>query len=262
MHDIKALEKEWTQYNKKRYRPFYFIGLFFLVLLSGIYVYKKTVFLKKTVPVTVIKKSQERVKKPAIVSKSVEKTPYTLLSNSAILSIQMDKHETEDTINVGNTLNAEHLQRDTKEVEIPTLPIIDNIPVIDTVREKKKRRKKKSLKENLHVNVKHKKRHLKILKSSGKIALKDVAHRFRRTHNVDDALFLSKSYYKQKRYLKSEYWALETNKLDANIEDSWIIFVKSKIKLGQKSEAVKILKKYIAQSHSQKAKKLLLKLRY
>ena len=58
-------------------------------------------------------------------------------------------------------------------------------------------------------------------------------------------------------YKKSEYWALETNKLDEDSEESLFIFVKSKVKLGRKNEAVTILTDYIKMTNSQEGKKLL-----
>ena len=92
-------------------------------------------------------------------------------------------------------------------------------------------------------------------------SLKDVAKRFRLGHDTDDSLFLAKSYYKRKNYKKAEYWALQTNKINNNIEDSWLIFVKSKVKQGHRNEAIRILNNYINRTRSVEAKVLLEKIK-
>ena len=88
-------------------------------------------------------------------------------------------------------------------------------------------------------------------------AYTDVENRFKISKDVDDALFLAKSYYKKGLYKKALYWSLETNKIDGNIEDSIFIFIKSKIKLGNKTEGLTILNAYIKKTSSQEAKRLL-----
>jgi hypothetical protein len=101
------------------------------------------------------------------------------------------------------------------------------------------------------------KMHLDIIETSSVTAYKDVEKRFLQSRELDDALFLARSYYKKGDYKKAEYWALETNKLDENSEESLLIFVKSKAKSGHRNEAVTILTTYIKESNSQEGKKLL-----
>ncbi len=125
--------------------------------------------------------------------------------------------------------------------------ILVDIPILDGRQEER---------SNASGNVR-KKIHLDIIKTTNVTAYKDVEKRFKQSHDVDDSLFLARSYYKKGNYKKSEYWALETNKVDSNIEESMLIFVKSKMKLGRKNEAKNILTTYIRKSNSPEAKKLL-----
>ena len=81
--------------------------------------------------------------------------------------------------------------------------------------------------------------------------------RFLESHDIDDALFLARSYYKKGDYEKAASWALEINKLDEDMEEGLLIFVKSKVKMGRKNEAISILMTYVKKSDSQEAKKLL-----
>jgi hypothetical protein len=122
-----------------------------------------------------------------------------------------------------------------------------------------------SKKEELLVDIplleeEHNKTQLNIIGTSSVVAYEDVEKRFAQSHDIDDALFLANGYYKRGDYIKSAYWALETNKLDSNVEESIFIFVESKIKSGQVNEGISILKKYMKQSNSEEAKKLLFRI--
>lgn len=99
--------------------------------------------------------------------------------------------------------------------------------------------------------------HLDIIGTSSITAYEDVEKRFLQSHDIDDALFLAKSYYKRLNYEKAVYWAFEVNKLDQNVEESVLIFIESKVKLGQRNEAILLLKNYLNKSDSEAGKILL-----
>jgi len=103
--------------------------------------------------------------------------------------------------------------------------------------------------------------HIEVTEANSKSAYKEVEKRFRLGHDIDDSLFLAKAYYLRGEYKKAEYWALQTNKINDNIEESWLIFIKSKIKTGHKNEAIRILNTYIQKTNSREAKVLLQKIR-
>ena len=87
--------------------------------------------------------------------------------------------------------------------------------------------------------------------------INDVIRRFKKNKNPALSLFIAKRYYEMKNYQKAYNYALVTNEIDNNIEESWLIFVKSLVKLGQKEMAVKTLNSYIEHSGSTRAKLLL-----
>lgn len=121
--------------------------------------------------------------------------------------------------------------------------------------------KEKSKDDLVDIPLLDEKANLNIVESTSVSAYKDVEKRFFQTHNIEDALFLASSYYKRGDYNKAQYWALESNKIDADMEESIFIFVKSKLKLGNKSEAISILVSYIKKSDSEEAKNLLYKIK-
>ena len=130
--------------------------------------------------------------------------------------------------------------------ENESMEIVEDIPIPENV---------KTIKEPKV------KMHLNIIETTSLSAYKDVAKRFNQSHDTDDSLFLAKSYYRKGNYKKAEYWALQTNKVNENIEESWLIFAKSKVKLGRKNEAIRILTVYIKKSNSVEAKSLLDKIK-
>ena len=91
--------------------------------------------------------------------------------------------------------------------------------------------------------------------------IKDLEERFKETQDPQDSLEIAKYYYKIKDYKKAENWAVNTNNLDGDIEESWLIFAKSRAKQGFRTDAIKVLQTFYDETNSQKAKSLLDKLR-
>jgi tetratricopeptide (TPR) repeat protein len=90
--------------------------------------------------------------------------------------------------------------------------------------------------------------------------LKDVIRRFKKNKNPALSLFIAKRYYAAGEYQKSYNYALMTNEIDKNIEESWIIFSKSLVKLGQHELAMNTLKSYLKTTKSSAADVLLRKI--
>lgn len=85
----------------------------------------------------------------------------------------------------------------------------------------------------------------------------EIINRFKKNNNPALSLFVAKKYYELGDYEQAYNYALITNKINKDIESSWIIFTKSLIKLGKKDKAIVTLKQYIKQSHSSSARILL-----
>ena len=84
-----------------------------------------------------------------------------------------------------------------------------------------------------------------------------LKEKFEKTNNIIFALMLAEEYYFSKDYTQSNKWALIANQLDADNEKSWLWFAKSKVKLGQKEDAIVALKAYIKNNKSKAAQTLL-----
>jgi len=232
MYDIKLLENEWKKYRKKKLKPWLLMGVGLIVLaMAGFF------FLSNNK-----------------IDFSRFDTSFMMASNSASSEVEnTDKTNSEIKSNVliNNALNTLEIEKIVPDkvntvVKDSTNSFVD-IPILDGKQENSVRYGQKG----------RAKVHLDIVESTSVTAYKDVEERFAKSHEIDDSLFLARSYYKKGNYDKSEYWALETNKIDPNIEESILLFVKSKVKLGRKNEAISILKSYLKKSNSQEARNLL-----
>jgi len=234
MYDIKPLEEEWEQYRKNKRRPYVVIGLALFLMSAGTgtwYYMKKKGYLALDRNIT----------------KKVKPNTMNFVENKALTRL-----EVRQVVQV--------------EPEMLSNEIVENLPLS----EEKKVHKKPRVKMNIvtteipmikkHVKIEekpHERVHLTIKETSGSRAFKEVAQRFKETQDPDDSLFLAKAYYNRKQYSKAAYWAFQTNNINSGIEESVLIFVKAKVKLGHKNEAIRILSKYIKQTDSKEAKILL-----
>ena len=236
MYDIKPLEEEWKKYKKKKRSPWFVLifSIFLILLLSLTFLNYKEIDLLKFYDENTIK--------------TVTNKPTTLLIDKALTTLETRKPKVSE---VKQTEEIEPMEVSSRKHGF--IEITGEIPIeeVKTIKKPKITEEEKP----------RKKIHLNIIETTSVNAYKDVAKRFSQSHDTDDSLFLAKSYYRKGNYKKAEYWALQTNKVNANIEESWLIFARSKVKLGRKNEAISVLTAYIKKSNSVQAKSLLHKIK-
>jgi len=237
MYDMKPLEEEWEKYNKKRKRPLY---LLILIVLLAIGV--------------------------GISLKYNDLLPIHMDNNSSIVKIQpkdvqIDKPLDRLEVHTDKVTNVEIPVNEIKPVV--NNKISDNNPMdpgdVFVDRDENVGKTVKSVSRPIVVErpKTRKKIHFEMVDANTPRAYKEIESRFSFAPDPDDALFLARIYYKNGNYRKAARWALETNKLNGDIEESWLIFARSKAKTGQKNEAIRVLSQYAKKSNSTKAKKLL-----
>lgn len=85
----------------------------------------------------------------------------------------------------------------------------------------------------------------------------EIEERFKNNSNPHLGLYIARYHYDHANYSEAYNYALKTNAINNTIEESWLIFTKSLIKLGKTDQAKKTLQLYISQSNSDSAKSLL-----
>jgi len=98
---------------------------------------------------------------------------------------------------------------------------------------------------------------LSINRNESKLDIESLQRRFKDTSNANLGLFIARYYYDQGNFNEAYNYALKTNTLNSKIDESWLIFSKSLVKLGKSDQAKKTLQLYISQSGSETAKALL-----
>ncbi len=122
---------------------------------------------------------------------------------------------------------------------------------------KKSPYKKPNRKSKKRVKEREKTTEQPLFISNKKADIKELEKSYRSYPTYSKAIYLAKIYYDKKEYKKSLAWSLKANEMNKEDERSWIIFAKNLIKLNQKEKAARVLKTYIINHNSEKAKKLL-----
>ena len=71
-----------------------------------------------------------------------------------------------------------------------------------------------------------------------------LREQFLKTNNPTSALELARLNFRNNNFKEAIKWSLAANDIDNSLEESWIIFAKSKYKLKQSDDAVKALREY------------------
>jgi hypothetical protein len=98
---------------------------------------------------------------------------------------------------------------------------------------------------------------LVISKKQTNNTLEYLIERFNQTRDPKLASYIAQSFYKKGNYEETVRWAIIANSIEPASEESWILFAKAKVNLGQKEDAIKALKIYLNQYSSRKVKSYL-----
>ncbi len=285
MVDVRKLEKRWLLYKIKSYFP-YAVLVVSIVLISivGWNILSSKEDIKDPAPLTQKNSNQptpqttptKQDNTTVVTSTTIQKAapteqntplkqkPAVQPSPQPIVLVQTQHQETIQTV-LKPSMNFLRKMKDnsvlpspqsTKDVQEPVV-LNQQTSQQSTTNLSSETKKPVQKKQRTAVNEqKSPKIQIKIKKTSQK-EIKDIIKRFKKTNNPVLSLFVARKYYELDNYHKSYNYALITNQIDSSIEDSWIIFAKSLVKLGQKRKAIQTLEVYIKTSKSNKAKLLL-----
>jgi tetratricopeptide (TPR) repeat protein len=281
MHNIHELEQRWLKYKIKFYLPYVITIIFSLVLLLFLFfiidskteiktikeqehIASKTVLDKETkilkdnnkTRTKDIKEIEELTQvKPVIdqtpsKEESVEQHSYLSEKNidqKIVLTPSLDfmKKLRTDSVNSYNIDDSQEYQP--KYVQQPKE---QNYKALEDTQDTVEAPVQNDMQEP-------KKPQINISKKETQNDIQDVIKRFKKNNNPALSLFIAKKYYKLGDYQQAYNYALLTNQINNDIEQSWIIFAKSLVKLDKKDKAIKTLTKYVKHSDSSNAKVLL-----
>jgi len=259
MDKIRKLEQRWKRYKTvKIVSLLLFISIFYLFTVGGYYTFLKWDSINNLFSKEVI--SQEDNISTIIKEKNISK--------ENIITNEITKKESNETL--------------VSELYFkPIIPIIDMEKEKATTSHRAIVHKKKSLanlvkaKPSTYLTAQelskikvnnHEERDTTRLKkihigSSSKNYIETMKKKFFKSKNPRDALLLAKAFYRERKYKEAETWAFEANKLNSNLDESWIIFAQAKAKMGSRNEAIKILAMYYRKSKSPEVRAVIEKIK-
>ena len=259
MDKMVKLERQWYHYKIKILGKYSLISfLFFLVIIGGYFIGLNMDKLENTL----FNEEEKEVKK----EQNITIEPVKIIEKPITLPL---------------TTESVMMEEKSEKEELSLEPVI---PIIDIEKEKSKSLKpyrshvKKShpprvrAKPNSYLTVKelstvqHQLRDTTRLKkmnlhSSRTNYTEMIEKKFLKSKRPREALLLAKEFYRKGEYAKAESWALTANKMDTNLDESWIIFAQAKAKMNKKNEAINILLAYYEKSKSAKIKRAIEKIK-
>ncbi|MEO1937837.1 MAG: CDC27 family protein [Sulfurimonas sp.] len=273
------LEKRWLQYKIKSYIPYFVLALTLIFILTAVIFFMndsqednnevKNNSIQKTEQ-TSLEKQKEK-------TKQVKNTIQTAIANKPIYQTKEDKKEpapqissTQNNLILKPSMDfMKNLHTSTPDSYHPTSVPTKKKTEKKVVKKRKEVSKQKAPKEEyIEIEtqkpiqeVKEKapqeqKVQITIKRRESENDIKEVIKRFQKNNNPALSLFAAKKYYELGNYKQAYNYALVTNKINNDIEESWLIFAKSLVKLGKKDQALKTLHEYIKYSHSSNAQVL------
>jgi len=256
MYDIPELEKKWRKYKRNQIKKPILITLTMSLILAGVGAVSYTYFYKKsTKEVDIAKTNTSQTP-----SNTTSKVAVNTSNAPAIIIKRESQKDTNALINTKPTTQTTNVNNNDNNIDLSKATIVkpnvpdDEIRVIGFDNKKEKEEIK-----NKYADI------LIPKKSTEEIALREkiseLEEKFQTSQDPQDSLEIAKYYYQLKEYKKAENWAVNTNNIDGDIEDSWIIFAKARAKQGFRTDAIKVLQSFYDETNSQKAKILLDKIR-
>jgi len=274
MINTRELEKQWIKYKTKRLlKPLLTLSLFFIAIIGTTLFYNEldiqTVETNQSTS-TPTEKYVSNIN-PTVAQPKITATPKVAHTKTALTTTNPVIAPSVLNEPIEPTIHAKESTKEEKIVLTPSLNFLDSIhlplePVHDNTQHttpstytQYERNRPVYQPTSQAVSPSTPKENnppmeISISKRDEHRDLQDVIKRFKSNSSPALSLFIARQYYKNKNYQDAYNYALITNDLDSEIEESWIIFAKSLVKLQQKEMALRALDSYIKHTDSVEAK--------
>jgi hypothetical protein len=244
MLDIKNLERRWLKYKVKSFLPYITVTILSITLLIGISIWMGS---KKTETKPIV---QQKIISPSL--NITKPTISTTEDNTTFIEPSMEFVQSFQNTQPLSEVSAPTTVGIKKSIQQPTSTAITT-PKTITMPEYSPAPTAISTVSKTITNNKS----LSINRDESKLDINTLERRFKETSNANLGLFIARYYYDRGDYNEAYNYALKTNNTNDKIDESWIIFSKSLVKLGRTDQAKKTLQVYISQSNSENARGLL-----
>lgn len=234
MLDIHDLERRWLRYKIKHYLPYFIGGMLILFAFAGMRGWFST-----ATGISTASQEADTTHK----QKTVTADHTTIKADRTVLEPSMRF--------------VEAFQKNAPLVQTSPAPASVPKPAITTLPPPKMLQMPDSGQPQSVTSAANPDKSLSINRNESKTDIEELQIRFKETSNANLGLFIAKYHYDRGNYAEAYNYALKTNSINSRIDESWILFSKSLVKLGRTEQARKTLQLYYQQSNSEAAKALL-----
>lgn len=241
MLDVSKLERRWLIYKIKKILPYALLIATVVILLISL----PFILSNKPSPTALItlKKDTQNVKPPIVLDTNND-------TGTMVLEPSMHFIESMNTPSITNT--AIITPPSTKSIATPKtsiapMTVSPSTPILVATQPQALKPPQPLVKGKL----------TSIKRDDAAFDIHVLEDRFKDNSNPNLGVYIAKYHYDHANYYEAYNYALKTNSINNNIDDSWLIFAKSLVKLGKEEQARKTLQLYISNSNSQSAKNYL-----
>ena len=242
MLDISKLERRWLKYKIKKIFPYALLIATITILAFSI----PFILLNKssTTALITLKKETIKVKSPIVLNTKNE-------DGEMVLEPSMHFIESMDT--PSNLITNSDVLVHSSSKQIPTAKTsivpIASLPIpIPPITQSQVTKSPQSIVKGKLTSIK---------RDDATFDIHEIEDRFKNNSNPNLGVYIAKYHYDHGNYSEAYNYALKTNSINNSMDDSWLIFAKSLVKLGKEEQAKKTLQLYISNSNSQAAKNYL-----
>ena len=245
MLDISKLERRWLKYKLKTILPYTLASIVLLAMIISIpFIFSKTA---AEMPLSSEKKITLQTNSP-IIEKNTSNNSDMILEPSMQFMQTMEIPLSQNALQPA-TATVPHKSSaitDQKTVSSSLKPVAvaevskPSIPPVHTVQTAPAKEKISSVK-----------------KGDAAFNIHEIEERFKNNLNANLGLYIAHYHYEHGNYAEAYNYALRTNAINNTLDENWLIFAKSLVKLGKKEQAKKTLQLYISNSNSDSAKSYL-----
>jgi len=241
--DIPSLERRWLKYKIKRSIPYLAVVIAIILIPSIIIISLNTN--NNAVPPQTDKK---------IIQKKVQPMPIPMDEAPMVLEPSMQFVQSLPLSTSATTVSSPSTLKTSTKIVISQKPI----PPLTTLPSSQIKQASTSLPIiSPTIQPSSTNKPSTINRDTAAFDIHEIEERFKNNSNPHLGLYIARYHYDHGNYSEAYNYALKTNAINNTIEESWLIFTKSLIKLGRTDQAKKTLQLYISQSNSDSARSLL-----
>lgn len=252
MLDISNLERRWIKYKIKQFAPYGFGLVAALLLIGGTYIWLSSESTIKPEPTK--KDLNQTLLSPFVESAPQQEAPVSSNPESMVLEPSMNFIQTMESVETPTeSVPAVAKPMDQAVVKPSNLPIPPPVNKVLQLPSSENLPTPQKSSEKIVQDAQA----LTINRNESKIDIGELQKRFKETSNPSLGLFIARYSYDRGDYTEAYNYALKTNAINSHLDESWLIFAKSLVKIGKTDQAKKTLQLYISNSNSEPARALL-----